>query len=327
MLGALGVASYLGYLSYRVFEDSLLFPFALTLLGLAVVGLGIWWQKHEAALHVAQRVLERGVALGMKVHVVAALDFQRDVVAQRAEQLAGKAHREPGHAGRFSTHLCALLDDGDLGGRQGRIEVEETRGADQLAIVEVLHLHPVDRPVERGFGQRIEAAAASVPELTRSVATATVLRDESLQVHPAPGWSEAVARDACAFALALVLVPLAAGALWPVAGVMLPPVAASAAMALSSVFLTAPAIRLRENSSSARARSTFLPRIRAATRFSFWPEPRSMRSVALASLSLRARGVLGLPMVTSSWPSCRPSDRNRYGSERTRQTCGRSCLR
>lgn len=51
VLGALGVAGYLGYLSYRVFEDSLLFPFALTLLGLAVVGLGIWWQKHEASLH------------------------------------------------------------------------------------------------------------------------------------------------------------------------------------------------------------------------------------------------------------------------------------
>lgn len=51
VLGALGVAGYLGYLSYRVFEDSLLFPFALTLLGLAVVGLGIWWQKHEAGLH------------------------------------------------------------------------------------------------------------------------------------------------------------------------------------------------------------------------------------------------------------------------------------
>lgn len=51
VLGALGVASYLGYLAYRVFEDSLMFPFALTLLGLAVVALGIWWQRHEAALH------------------------------------------------------------------------------------------------------------------------------------------------------------------------------------------------------------------------------------------------------------------------------------
>ncbi len=51
VLGAIGVAGYLGYLAYRVFQDSLLFPFALTLLGLAVVALGIWWQRHEEAIH------------------------------------------------------------------------------------------------------------------------------------------------------------------------------------------------------------------------------------------------------------------------------------
>ncbi len=51
VLGGFGVAGYLGHLAYRVFEDSLLFPFALTLLGLAVVALGIWWQRHEAAIH------------------------------------------------------------------------------------------------------------------------------------------------------------------------------------------------------------------------------------------------------------------------------------
>ncbi|MCV0437080.1 MAG: DUF2157 domain-containing protein [Hydrogenophaga sp.] len=51
VLGAIGVASYVGYLAWRVFEDSLLFPFALTLLGLGVVALGIWWQRHEAAIH------------------------------------------------------------------------------------------------------------------------------------------------------------------------------------------------------------------------------------------------------------------------------------
>ncbi len=51
VLGALGVAGYLGYLSHRVFQNSLLFPFALTLLGLGVVALGVWWQRHEAAIN------------------------------------------------------------------------------------------------------------------------------------------------------------------------------------------------------------------------------------------------------------------------------------
>lgn len=51
VLGALGVAGYLGYLSHRVFQDSLMFPFALTLLGLGFVALGVWWQRHEDAIH------------------------------------------------------------------------------------------------------------------------------------------------------------------------------------------------------------------------------------------------------------------------------------
>ena len=51
VLGALGVAGYLGYLAHRVFQDSLLFPFALTLLGLGFVWLGVWWQRHELAIH------------------------------------------------------------------------------------------------------------------------------------------------------------------------------------------------------------------------------------------------------------------------------------
>ena len=50
VLGGLGVAIYLGYLAHRAFRDSLLFPFALTLLGLCVVALGLWWQRHEARI-------------------------------------------------------------------------------------------------------------------------------------------------------------------------------------------------------------------------------------------------------------------------------------
>ena len=51
VLGAVGVAGYLGYLSHRVFNNSMLFPFALTLLGLGVVALGVWWQRHEARIN------------------------------------------------------------------------------------------------------------------------------------------------------------------------------------------------------------------------------------------------------------------------------------
>src|SRR5882724_10875246 len=68
-------------------------------------------------------------------------------------------------------------------------------------------------------------------------------------------------------------------------------------MALSSVLRTGPAMRLCENCSSASAFSTFLPRIIWATRLSFWPEVRSIRNTALASLSLSARLVFGLPML------------------------------
>jgi len=48
VFGGLGVAGYLGYLSHRVFKDSLIFPFALSLLGLAIIALGVLWQRREA---------------------------------------------------------------------------------------------------------------------------------------------------------------------------------------------------------------------------------------------------------------------------------------
>jgi hypothetical protein len=51
--GGLGVALYLGHLSQRVFRDSLLFPLSLTLIGLAVMACGLWWQKHEAQVQAA----------------------------------------------------------------------------------------------------------------------------------------------------------------------------------------------------------------------------------------------------------------------------------
>ncbi|MBS0213211.1 MAG: DUF2157 domain-containing protein [Proteobacteria bacterium] len=50
VFGGLGVAGYLGHLSYSVFKDSLLFPFALTCIGLGIIALGVLWQRHEAAI-------------------------------------------------------------------------------------------------------------------------------------------------------------------------------------------------------------------------------------------------------------------------------------
>jgi hypothetical protein len=55
VFGGVGIALYLGHLSYKVFKDSLLFPFALTLIGLAIVAAGIWWQRNESRISAALR--------------------------------------------------------------------------------------------------------------------------------------------------------------------------------------------------------------------------------------------------------------------------------
>jgi hypothetical protein len=50
VFGAVGVFGYVGYLAYRVFKDSLLFPFALTLVGLFVIFLGITYQRNRESI-------------------------------------------------------------------------------------------------------------------------------------------------------------------------------------------------------------------------------------------------------------------------------------
>ena len=55
VFGGLGIAGYMGHLSYRVFKDSLLFPFALSVIGLAIIWLGVIWQRHEAQWSVKLR--------------------------------------------------------------------------------------------------------------------------------------------------------------------------------------------------------------------------------------------------------------------------------
>lgn len=50
VFGGIGVALYLGHLSHTVFKDSMLFPVALTAIGLAVIAVGVYWQRHESAI-------------------------------------------------------------------------------------------------------------------------------------------------------------------------------------------------------------------------------------------------------------------------------------
>ena len=71
VFGGLGVAFYLGHLSDTIFKDSMLFPVALTAIGLAVISAGVYWQRHEAAIGERLRsFLPGGV---------------RELIAQRAE--------------------------------------------------------------------------------------------------------------------------------------------------------------------------------------------------------------------------------------------------
>jgi hypothetical protein len=53
VFGAVGVGNYLHHLAYRVFADSLLYPFALSLIGLLIIGAGLLLYRRRAALEAA----------------------------------------------------------------------------------------------------------------------------------------------------------------------------------------------------------------------------------------------------------------------------------
>jgi len=50
VFGTIGIAIYLGDLAEKVFKDSLLFPFALSLIGVVIIGLGLYYHRHQKAL-------------------------------------------------------------------------------------------------------------------------------------------------------------------------------------------------------------------------------------------------------------------------------------
>lgn len=47
VFGTIGIAMYLGDLAEKVFKDSLLFPFALSLIGVAIIGIGLYYHRHQ----------------------------------------------------------------------------------------------------------------------------------------------------------------------------------------------------------------------------------------------------------------------------------------
>lgn len=49
VFGAAGIATYLGHLAWSVFNDAILFSFALSAVGLAIIGLGLMYHRHKPA--------------------------------------------------------------------------------------------------------------------------------------------------------------------------------------------------------------------------------------------------------------------------------------
>ncbi len=50
VFGTIGIAIYLGDLASKLFADSLLFPFALSLIGVGIIALGLYYHRHQAAI-------------------------------------------------------------------------------------------------------------------------------------------------------------------------------------------------------------------------------------------------------------------------------------
>ena len=50
VFGAFGVCLYLGHLAEKVFKDSLLFPFSLSLIGIAVIAVGLFYHRKERVI-------------------------------------------------------------------------------------------------------------------------------------------------------------------------------------------------------------------------------------------------------------------------------------
>lgn len=75
VFGVIGIMTYLGHLAYEVFKDSLLFPFALSAFGLAMVAAGIWLARRR-----------NRIASWMEAHIPAELMALRPYAAKIAAE-------------------------------------------------------------------------------------------------------------------------------------------------------------------------------------------------------------------------------------------------
>jgi hypothetical protein len=50
VFGVIGISFYLGHLAETIFKSSMLFPFALSLIGVAVIAAGLYFHRHQAAI-------------------------------------------------------------------------------------------------------------------------------------------------------------------------------------------------------------------------------------------------------------------------------------
>jgi hypothetical protein len=65
IFGSMGVAGYIGHLSYRVFKDSILFPVAITALGLCLVAVGVIYHRNRRQIEAATRSLVPEILVGL----------------------------------------------------------------------------------------------------------------------------------------------------------------------------------------------------------------------------------------------------------------------
>ncbi|MBI3897424.1 MAG: DUF2157 domain-containing protein [Gammaproteobacteria bacterium] len=57
VFGGIGIALVLGDLSWQIFKDSFAFVAVLSLLGFALIGVGVWWSKRESVITTKLRAL------------------------------------------------------------------------------------------------------------------------------------------------------------------------------------------------------------------------------------------------------------------------------